>query len=417
MNQIAINSEIGNIRRVILHQPGQEIERMTPGNAAEVLYDDILYLPRALQEHNQLEFVLNQVCETFEMLNLLRDVLEMEEARWGILGDLRMSLNVPQRNIDEMNEMDSLSLAFQLVMGVVRKDTTLESFLNPDHFAMPPLPNFFFMRDAAMCVNNKVITGMMANRVRVAEAIVMKNLFRFHPMLQQAGFYYDGTDSDTPELTIEGGDVLILSKEVVLIGQGERTSIRGIDALISHFAQDDFIKHVIVLQIPKRRATIHLDMIFTMVDVDKCVVFPPLITGPHACHAIHVEIEHSAVKSISNRGDLLTALKRIGFDLEPIPCGGSNLLHQEREQWTSGANFFTLAPGKIVGYGRNIRTFEELHRRGFEIIRFSELKSGAKRIQEYAKCAVSIEGAELSRGGGGCRCMTLPILRDEVAFS
>jgi arginine deiminase len=416
MAHIRIDSEIGKIEKVILHEPGQEIERMTPDNASDVLYDDILYLPRALTEHNQLEYALSQVCETYEMLNLLQDVLDQPEARQHILSDLRTSINVPERNIRELQEMGSRSLAFQLIIGSVRIDTTLENFLNPDHYAIPPLPNFFFMRDAAMCVNDKVITGMMANRIRVAESIIMKHLFIYHPALQGGGFYYDGTNEDSADLTIEGGDILILSKEVVLIGLSERTSISGIDKLVSRFAKSDFIKHVIVLQIPKHRATIHLDMIFTMVDVDKCVVFPPLITGPNACHSIHIEIENNSVKSISNCGDLLGALKKVGFDLEPIPCGGSNLLHQEREQWTSGANFFTLAPGKIVGYGRNVRTFEELDKRGFEIVRIPDLKSGAKNINDFERVAVSIEGAELSRGGGGCRCMTLPIKRADVAF-
>jgi len=210
--------------------------------------------------------------------------------------------------------------------------------------------------------------------------------------------------------------VLILREDVVLIGNSERTSISGIDQLIQSFASADHIKHVIVVEMPKARATIHLDMIFTMIDRDKCVVYPPLITGPQSCRALHVEIAGRKVRAISERENLLTALRHVGLDLEPIACGGSDPVFQEREQWTSGANFFTLAPGKIIGYGRNKHTFEELDRHGFEIVRFDDLRSGTVDLENLTSYAISIEGAELSRGGGGCRCMTLPVQRDDVQW-
>jgi arginine deiminase len=413
MSAISINSEIGQIRRVILHQPGQEIERMTPSNAAEVLYDDILHLPRALQEHNQLEFVLSQVCETRELIDLLRDTLEAEPARDSLVSRLCIAVGYPEL-IDELLSLSPLDLAFALITGTLKRNDTLERFLSSGLYALPPLPNFFFMRDAAMCVNDHVITGSMANRVRVAEAYIMEHVFRFHPVFKASGFYFDGTIDEGTELTIEGGDVLTLREDVVCIGNSERTSIKGIDTLIRSFAAGGKIRHVIVVELPKLRATIHLDMIFTMVDRDKCVIFPPLIVGHRACRTIHVEIDNGRVTSIRDRTNLLTALKRVGIDLEPIPCGGEDPVRQEREQWTSGANFFTFAPGKIIGYGRNKRTFEELDKRGFTIIRFSELYSGSVDLSHVGCCAVSIEGAELSRGGGGCRCMTLPVLRDDV---
>lgn len=415
MSNICINSEIGDIRKVILHQPGQEIERMTPSNAAEVLYDDIIHLPRALREHNQLEYVLNQTCQTFELLDLLRETLAVREARRGIVEELCSAVEYPELS-EELLALSDTDLSFRLIHGTLKRNDTLERFLSPGLYALPPLPNFFFMRDAAMCVNDRVITGSMANRVRVAEAIIMEHIFRYHPEFRTEGFYFDGTEGDSSDLTIEGGDVLILREDVVCIGNSERTSIKGIDTLIKSFAAGDKIKHVIVVDLPKARATIHLDMIFTMIDRDKCVVYPPLITGHQSCRAIHVEIDHRRVQSIQDRKDLIEALRVVGLDLEPIPCGGQDPVHQEREQWTSGANFFTLGPGRIIGYGRNKRTFEELERRGFAIISIADLRTGKEHLEDHPSYAISIEGAELSRGGGGCRCMTLPVLRGAVQW-
>lgn len=415
MSTISINSEIGQIRKVILHQPGKEIERMTPSNAAEVLYDDILHLPRALREHNQLEFVLSRFCQTYELLDLMRDILALPEARSELVHRFCGAAGYPELS-DELGELDDYDLSFRLIHGTLKKSDTLERYLSNSLYSLPPLPNFFFMRDAAMCVHDRVITGSMANQVRVAEAIIMESIFKHHPEFRAEGFYFDGTVNEAAGLTIEGGDVLILREDVVCIGNSERTSISGIDSLIRSFAEAGKIKHVIVVEMPKARATIHLDMIFTMVDRDKCVVFPPLITGPRACRVIHVEIEGKKVRSIQDRKDLLTALKSVGMDLEPIPCGGDDQVHQEREQWTSGANFFAIAPGRIIGYGRNKHTFDELGRRGFRIVRFTELYGGSAVLRDNELCAITIEGAELSRGGGGCRCMTLPVIRDPVSW-
>ena len=181
MTNICINSEIGPIRRVILHQPGHEIERMTPSNAAEVLYDDILHLPRALREHNQLEFVLGQVCETLTLVELLRDILDNPEARSSVLLQLCAAVGYPDF-VEELQGLPSLDLAYRLIGGTLKRNNTLEQYLSPGLYALPPLPNFFYMRDAAMCVNDKVITGSMANRVRVAEAVIMEHIFRYHPL-------------------------------------------------------------------------------------------------------------------------------------------------------------------------------------------------------------------------------------------
>jgi len=195
MSPININSEIGRIRRVVLHQPGQEIERMTPSNAEEVLYDDILHLPRALREHNQLEFVLSRVAETCELVDLLQAVLQVDDARESLVRRLCDAVRWPELS-EELLDLSPTDLAFRLIHGTVKRSDTLERFLSADLYALPPLPNFFFMRDAAMCVNDRVINGSMANRVRVAEAMIMEHIFRWHEDYRAEGFYFDGTRDD-----------------------------------------------------------------------------------------------------------------------------------------------------------------------------------------------------------------------------
>ncbi len=413
MSKIYVNSEIAPLKKVIIHTPGHELELMTPDTAEEVLYDDILNLDNARSQHAQLAAVLRKVSQPFEVIDLLTDILQSVSIKAELVNEICTKLNVSHHR-DDLLELSPKKLANQLISGTATKRDTLERFLSKNQYAIPPLPNLFFTRDAAMVVNGHALIGNMATQVRTTETILMRYLFRYHPELEcSEDDTVDMSYLNTNHATFEGGDVLILREDTVVIGMGERTNPGGIDLLIEHFKKAGKMKNIFVVLLPKHRAWIHLDMVFTMVDSDKAVVFSDLINSSHAVDVVHIDI-HNPDKPLFKRHDyLLDALKKVGIKLEPIHCGGHVPLYQQREQWQSGANFFTIAPGKIIGYGMNVHTYEELAKAGIPRVEADDIISGKVDLQKLDKYAVAMKGNELTRGGGGCRCMTMPILREK----
>jgi len=366
--------------------------------AAEVLYDDILNLQLASREHDQLTGVLRRVADVYEFEDLLRDTMSDKHMK-GLLVDELVKLYGCEDLAQELKETDNAELAPQLFQGTPMRKDSLEKYLSPLRHAIPPLPNAFFTRDAVMAVNKSVIIGSMAFKARFAEALLLKAIFNYHTNILSGGFYFDGTASTSQKITIEGGDLLVLREDLTLM--------RAI-------AEKGGVQNFVVVEIPKSRATIHLDMIFTMVDRDSCMVFSPLITGLHQCRAFHVHYEQRQVKRIVEYPGVLEALRTQGLDLKPISCGGDDELRQEREQWSSGANFFALAPGHILGFEHNQATAEELAKNGFGIVTADQIISEERSLEPGQATLVTINGSELSRGGGGCRCMTMPLNRNLV---
>lgn len=409
-----IQSEIGVLEGVILHTPGAEVENMTPGTAQRALYSDILNLSIAQREYAQLNGVLSKYTKVYQVVELLKAVLDDYRQRESLIGKICIEEGATDY-FDDLMEMESAELAKCLIEGVPAKINSLTAYLKDEYYALYPLYNFYFTRDASVTIGNNALICRMANKVRMRESLIMEAIFKgsgaFNCNIINAHDFHPGNE----EIYMEGGDILVARNDILLIGNGTRTSTQGIDMLLARLCRNRSggKKHVIVQQLPHTpESFIHLDMVFTLLDRDKCMVFEPLILGNNRYQTVHITMEGGKVSSIKTVPDIPYVLRKLGMELETVSCGGSaDEWNQEREQWHSGANFFALAPGKVLSYARNIHTLDELAKNGFEIIPAWDIVESKRDINDYNRCVVTIEGSELPRGGGGARCMTMPVSR------
>lgn len=412
MLKAGIHSEIGRLETLLIHEPGPEVENMTPATAERALYSDILNLPIARNEYAQFKGVLKKVTNVIEVKDLLRETLKKPSAKREITRRLESYSGI-KGLADEISERSEEEIAKTLIEGTPLPQVSLTNFLNHNRFAVNPLHNMFFMRDASFTIGNTVYISSMARSVRKPEALMLESLYRF--ALDDGCDVVYLNDRSDKKLTIEGGDVLVISDELLAIGIGTRTSAEAVDKLIKKVSEKQNLKYVLIQELPHEpESFIHIDMVFTLLSQHECMIYKPVVLGEGHFHSILMEIENGEIKKISYVRSLLEGLKKCGYDLKPIYCGGGDPLSQEREQWHSGANFFAFAPGKVIGYQRNIHTAEALNKEGFEVVSALDVVSGVVPLKKYDKCLVTIEGSELARGGGGPRCMTMPLFRSGI---
>jgi arginine deiminase len=407
MPHISVTSEIGPLRAVLVHTPGLELEAVTPGNREDYLYDDLIGLEVSAREHARLKAVLRRFAEVYEIADLLTEVLARSEAREYLI--TRTMDVVPSEPLgQQLAELPPAAIVKMIIEGTEEVPGPIATALNETGFVLPPLPNLFFPRDIGMVIGGHAVVGSMRHGVRWTEELLIKTLFAFHPALANEGILYDGSEERRGNYTIEGGDVHVLRDDLLLLGFSERSSPGALDRLADSVFERAGVKDVIVVVMPANPTAIHLDMLFTQIDRALCVVYPPAFIGPERLTVLHRRKGESGVRE---HPDVFTALAQAGLPLEPVLAGGERRLTQEREQWASGCNFLATAPGVIVSYARNEETLRQLEHAGFGVTPSAELLEAPGLPR--GRVAITIEGGELVRGGGGPRCMTLPIRRGE----
>jgi len=423
---LRVDSEIGRLRRVLVHRPGREIDWMVPAMMETLLFDDILDGDEARDEHDLFSRVLRQAgAEVLEAQDLLAGVLkEGSEPRRRLLDELEAEYGVSFNLVRRLDELPPSELAAALIEGI-RASAESSDAGRLQFFDLNPVPNYFFQRDPQVVMGNRVVISSMATGAREREPLLARAIFEHCPALAPAGiFEIDVPPSGAPQHNphfpypnLEGGDVLVVSPEIVLVGLSERTNRRGIETLAEYLRREETsFRHLIMVEMPRRRSYMHLDTVFTLIDRNLCLAYLPVIEpgGPESAHVYSVDL-YAKDLTFTLHSSLLKALKDFGTDLEVVACGGAReAIDQQREQWTDGANAFALAPGLILLYRRNHRTMEELSRRGWRVLAGEEVAAGKHDLLNGGPAVISLWSNELSRARGGPRCMTMPLERDPL---
>lgn len=398
-------SEIGKLNKVLLHRLGDEVEGLVPDNFERLLFDDIPYLRVAQQEHDRFAQLLrDNGVEVLYYIDETAKALENPGVKSKFIKEFLDASHIYSHGVyEELSEylegLSAYDVVSKAIAGIKKgeipdiKHKSLADYISVSYpYYTDPMPNLYFTRDPGACIGNGINIHHMSTQARRREPLLLKYMYLYNDEFttDREHIWYNYND----EFSIEGGDVLVLSKDTVAIGLSQRTTVSGIERFSKNLLLGSDFKKIIVFDIPKCRAFMHLDTVFTMVDYDKFTIHHE-IEDP--LHLFEISLDRQGEVKVRSVTDSLTNLLKLELSLpavELIRCGGDDLMAAQREQWNDGSNTLCIAPGKVVTYERNYVTNDILDKKGLTVL--------------------TVPSAELSRGRGGPRCMSCPVSREEL---
>ncbi len=403
-----VNNEVSQLKRVMVHRPDEGLERVTPDTALEFLYDDITYLPEMQEEHdvftNTLRAVLGEdavVCTEDLLLEVLR---KNADARKEVLRQVQEHENIADDAMERVNHLSAKDINYFLFNGVNPK--TKEAL-------MMPLPNYVFTRDIGVVINDYLLICQAAKQARTRENILSRCIFYNHPEFRDfwANNRIIDLTKESKDITVEGGDVMVLNSNYLLVGQSERTTPESITRLGELLFKAGVIDNIVRVEIPDTRSYMHIDTVFTQISADEFVAFDKLMEDKEK---VHFTVFNSTGK-VAEYDTLKQFLQSQIPEVTVIKCGNGESPYDAREQWTDGCNLVALRPGLAIAYRRNFKTAEALQNEGYTIMRaetFLQLQAkGEFSVENMGKVILTIPSSELSRARGGPHCMTFPFWR------